>query len=151
MKKIGMKRIVCGIICVVMLVSLTGCTKKQAGYYKFESFNDPSKEYSTWELAMMKMFSSDIFIILDSDGTGFFGMDVLGQGENGEINWEDNELIGPNGNRLEFEYDGDTEQITLSADGVTMIFQKITDETEINRMKSKRKQATKEKNHANTK
>ena len=46
--------------------------------------------------------------------------------------------------RLEFEYDADTEQISLTADGATMIFQKITDETEINRMKSKRKHAVKE-------
>lgn len=143
--RMKLKQVVCIMLCVVMMLSLVACTKKQTGYYKFETFKDSSKEFSSWDLAMMKMFGGDIFMILDNDGSGFLGMEILGQGDNGEINWEDDYLVGPNGNHLDFEYDEDTEQITLSADGAYMIFQKIKDETEINRMKSKRKQAAKEK------
>ena len=129
------------LICIILIISMTGCTKKQTGYYKYESFDDPETEYGTFELAMMKMLGDEVFLILDNDGSGFFGLDIFGKGGSGEITWENDHIIGPNGNEIHFEYDSDTQQIIISEDGKSMVFQKITDETEINRMKGKRKKS----------
>ena len=129
-----------GLILCLMLV-LVACTKKETGYYKYESVDDPNNELNTLQLAMMKMFADDMFLILDNDGNGFVCLEMFGEGDAGEITWDDDLLIGPQGRKIEMEYDEETEELTLIGDGGNVIFRKTKDETEINRMKSKRKKS----------
>ena len=135
----SLKKIKLIVMLVCVMAVLAACSKKEAGYYKYSSVVDKTGELGTFELAMIKLFSEDMFLILDSDGTGYMNIEMLGEGGGGEITWEDNTMSANGGKKIEFEYNEDTEELTFVSEDSNIIFRKTKDEAEINRMKSKRK------------
>lgn len=111
-------RILSLVLVIIMMFSLTACGNKLEGKYMLYSME---AEGETIGLETLKLFGlSDSYIEFEDDE---FKLSLAGESsEKGEVDTKNNELIGPDGDKVSYTLEDD--KFIIEVDGEKMTFVK---------------------------
>lgn len=112
-----MKKVLCVLLIVSLLLCFTACSKKPDGRYNIESMRMGETSITADEL---KESGMEMYIVFNGDGTGTLGI-AAGEDSDGQsFTWAENKLTTEDGEEIAFTFDGTS--VTISEAGTTIVF-----------------------------